>query len=66
MSDFRATQIGQYLRSGVASSDAIKVLAYLIQQAESRGDLEIFITDEIDKHSLERVKTSALTPDEDS
>lgn len=48
MRDSRAEQIGKYLSSGKASRDAIKVIAYILERIEYRGELEIFISDEID------------------
>jgi hypothetical protein len=52
MRDARATQISRYLRAGRMSNDACRLLAYAIEQLESRGELEIFITEEIDRSVL--------------
>jgi len=47
-SDLRAKQIDWWLR-GNPTSDAMKCVAYAIQQLEAKGDLEIFVSDEIDR-----------------
>jgi len=47
--DLRASQIGYYLKSGRMSQDAIRRLAYLIELEECKGELEIFVSDEIDE-----------------
>ena len=48
MRDQRATQIGKYLRAGKMSPDACRCLAYAIERLEAEGELEIFISEEID------------------
>lgn len=47
--DIRAALIGKYLQSGKMSQDATKRLAYTIRKAEVQGNLETFISEEIDE-----------------
>lgn len=51
MSDTRATQIARWIKSGEMTADALRAIAYLIQKMEYAGDLEIFVSDEIDSHA---------------
>ena len=51
--DARAAQIADYLKRGLFSKDALKRIAYCIQAIENEGELEIFISDEIDKAAKE-------------
>ena len=46
--DVRATQFARYLNARKYSPDALRRIAYALQQLESKGDLEIFISDEVD------------------
>lgn len=46
--DLRAKQIDWWLR-GNLTSDSMKCIAYAIQKVEAEGDLEIFVSDEIDR-----------------
>lgn len=46
--DKRAKQIDWWLR-GNPTSAAMKCVAYAIQTLEARGDLEIFVSEEIDR-----------------
>lgn len=48
MGDSRAMQIAEYLLSKEISQDAVKCLAYTLEKLEQAGELEIFISDEID------------------
>jgi hypothetical protein len=50
--DTRAAYIGRYLRSGRASNAAIQVIAYLIEQSEREGRIELFVSEEIDNATL--------------
>ncbi len=49
MKDHRASEIGNYLRSGCMKPDVIRIIAYNLMHLEQEGELEIFITEEIDK-----------------
>ena len=48
-SDKRAIEISEYLKSGKMSPDAKKCLSYLISRIEAQGELEIFVSEEIDQ-----------------
>ena len=53
MGDYRVAQISNYLRSGKMSRDALRAIAYAIEVLEKRGELEMFVSDEIDRISEE-------------
>lgn len=50
--DNRASKIGAFLQAGGMSADVEKCLAYAILKLEMEGDLELFVSQEID--SFER------------
>ena len=55
MYDMRAAKFGRWLQSANKSPDAVRCVAYLLSETERRGDLEIFISEEVDgspRHSV--------------
>lgn len=49
MCDFRAAEIGKWLaKSKDAASDTVKAVAYILERLERAGELEIFVSEEID------------------
>lgn len=51
MSDLRATQIGRWVSGGKMSPDAVRAISYNLTEQERDGDLEIFISREIDEYA---------------
>jgi len=54
-SDLRAKQIDWWLR-GNPTTAAMTCVVYAIQKLEAKGDLEIFVSDEIDRVNEARVE----------
>ena len=48
MSDSRAAKIAIYLTQGSPTQDAIRAISYALEQLENSGNLEIFVSEEID------------------
>lgn len=48
MNDSRAAQIAIYLTQGNPTQDAIRAISYSLEQLENSGNLEIFVSEEID------------------